>query len=66
MKRQFVAGISLVALMVAATAVILSAHTKEARAHCQVPCGIYDDPARIARLAEDTTTIATIFPAFID
>jgi nickel superoxide dismutase len=29
-----------------------------ADAHCQVPCGIYDDHARIARLKEDTTTIA--------
>ena len=26
-------------------------------AHCQVPCGIYDDPARIAELREDATTI---------
>ena len=28
-----------------------------ANAHCQVPCGIYDDAARIARMYEDTTTI---------
>ena len=27
-------------------------------AHCQVPCGIYDDTARIERLREDATTIA--------
>lgn len=27
------------------------------RAHCQVPCGIYDDPARIAALKEDAVTI---------
>lgn len=27
-------------------------------AHCQVPCGIYDDPARIATLREDAATIA--------
>jgi nickel superoxide dismutase len=25
--------------------------------HCQIPCGIYDDPARITRLYEDATTI---------
>lgn len=25
--------------------------------HCQVPCGIYDDPARIASLREDSRTI---------
>ena len=25
--------------------------------HCQVPCGVYDDPARIDRLYEDADTI---------
>ena len=25
--------------------------------HCEVPCGIYDDPARIARMQEDVTSI---------
>jgi nickel superoxide dismutase len=30
----------------------------DANAHCQVPCGIYDDPARIAQLREDAATIA--------
>jgi hypothetical protein len=30
---------------------------KKANAHCQVPCGIYDDPARIQALREDATTI---------
>jgi hypothetical protein len=29
-----------------------------AHAHCQVPCGIYDDPARIAQLREDAATIS--------
>jgi nickel superoxide dismutase len=29
-----------------------------AGAHCQVPCGIYDDEGRIQQLLEDTTTIA--------
>ena len=28
-----------------------------ATAHCQVPCGIYDDAARINAMLEDTTTI---------
>ncbi len=28
-----------------------------AAAHCEVPCGIYDDPARIAQLREDAATI---------
>jgi nickel superoxide dismutase len=30
---------------------------RDARAHCQVPCGIYDDPARVQQLREDATTI---------
>jgi len=25
--------------------------------HCQVPCGIYDDPARLKMIAEHITTI---------
>ncbi|MEC8023317.1 MAG: superoxide dismutase [Ni] [Myxococcota bacterium] len=29
-----------------------------ANAHCQVPCGIYDDHARIHAMLEDTKTIA--------
>lgn len=29
-----------------------------ASAHCEVPCGIYDDEARVAMLAEHATTIA--------
>jgi nickel superoxide dismutase len=31
--------------------------TREAFAHCQVPCGIYDDSGRIKQLKEDATTI---------
>ena len=27
------------------------------RHHCQVPCGIFDDPARVAALKEDASTI---------
>jgi nickel superoxide dismutase len=27
-------------------------------AHCQVPCGIYDDAARLAQLREDAATIS--------
>jgi nickel superoxide dismutase len=27
-------------------------------AHCQVPCGIYNDEARVERLREDAQTIA--------
>ena len=32
--------------------------TVDARAHCQVPCGIYDDHARIHAMQEDASTIA--------
>ncbi|MFH1965988.1 MAG: superoxide dismutase [Ni] [Acidobacteriota bacterium] len=28
-----------------------------AAAHCEIPCGIYDDEARVAMLLEHTTTI---------
>ena len=27
------------------------------RGHCQVPCGIFDDPARVSELKEDAATI---------
>ena len=40
-----------------ATVWVWSVALECAVAHCQVPCGIYDDAARIARLYEDTTTI---------
>ncbi len=42
-------------LMVVLTMMLIRA---EAWAHCQIPCGIYDDPARVARLKEDAATIA--------
>jgi len=31
---------------------------RDAQSHCQIPCGIYDDAARIAHLREDAATIA--------
>ena len=37
--------------------VLLLATGTIASAHCQVPCGIYDDPARLAELSEHITTI---------
>lgn len=36
---------------------VLLAAAGSAFAHCQVPCGIYDDPARIAAMREDAATI---------
>ena len=58
MKRYCWTGIALVGLAALATIVVWSVGQEQAVAHCQVPCGIYDDGARIARLHEDTTTIA--------
>lgn len=49
MKKQMV--IVLVAGFVAANIPVTVS------AHCQVPCGIYDDAARIVRMHEDVTTI---------
>jgi len=36
---------------------VLAAVAGSAMAHCQVPCGIYDDPVRITLLEKHTTTI---------
>lgn len=38
--------------------VVVAGRYERVGAHCQVPCGIYDDAARIAQLLEDQTTIA--------
>ncbi len=41
----------------AATAVLLTVAQPRALAHCEVPCGIYDDHARIDQMLEDATTV---------
>lgn len=46
----------LIAMLVAAGAVI-GAVTWRAYSHCQIPCGIYDDQARLAAIREHTRTI---------
>ncbi len=49
---------SLIAFVVAfVVAFVISAGDTSASAHCQVPCGIYDDPMRITMLREDAVTI---------
>ncbi len=58
MRRYCVAGLSLAGLMAVATAFLWAVNIQSAGAHCQVPCGIYDDSARIVRLEEDAATIA--------
>ena len=40
-----------------ATSILLTIGQPGAFAHCEVPCGIYDDHARIDQMLEDTTTI---------
>lgn len=57
MKRYVVTGTFLLGLTLVTTAALWMLHADKAGAHCQVPCGIYDDKARIAGLYEDTTTI---------
>ena len=52
--------IALAAVMAAVSA------APEARAHCQVPCGIYDDPARITAMREDAATIAKAIQHVMD
>jgi nickel superoxide dismutase len=41
-----------------AASIFLAGVQTRARAHCEVPCGIYDDHARIDQMLEDTTTIS--------
>ncbi len=35
----------------------VAAVTPVVYSHCQIPCGIYDDPARLAAIAENTATV---------
>ena len=49
MKRSRLVGI--------AAALFISLIASKAFAHCQIPCGIYDDGARFALLEEHVTTI---------
>ena len=49
MKKSILAiGLGLATLAVA---------TSRVQAHCQIPCGIYDDPARFTLMLEHITTI---------
>ncbi len=57
MKRFCCAGFSILGLMTLSAILLWGLSASSVRAHCQVPCGIYDDAARIKRLHEDATTI---------
>lgn len=54
MQRYVLPGAAILVLWTVAA--VLSPQ-RPAVAHCQVPCGIYDDPARIRQMLEDVTTI---------
>jgi len=54
----------LIALVALAT--ILFAPVAYVMAHCEVPCGIYDDPARFTELHEHHTTIAKAIDSIND
>lgn len=54
MKHRMLAGVGM--MMVLGLVTTLS-HERRADAHCQVPCGIYDDAARVSQMLEDTETI---------
>lgn len=47
--------LSLAGAAVAALFALTTAH--QAAAHCQVPCGIYDDEARFTAMLEDAATV---------
>lgn len=44
-------------LLIAAALLALGAAAVKLYAHCQIPCGIYDDPARFTLMEEHVTTI---------
>ena len=54
MKRTTLTWTTVAIIIVAA---IMAFVPELVLSHCQIPCGIYDDPARIAQLHEDTHTI---------
>jgi nickel superoxide dismutase len=58
MKRNAVLVIFAIAL--------LTLSASRALAHCQIPCGIYDDPVRLGLMAEHITTIEKAMKTVID
>lgn len=47
--KQFISALSALSMVLVFSA--------SAAAHCQLPCGIYDDEARLAEVSEDVMTI---------
>lgn len=57
MRRELTIGLTLGGLASLVTLCVWALQVPTAAAHCQVPCGIYDDQARITAMREDATTI---------
>lgn len=57
MTRHAIFSLSGIGLLVIAAAAVVFVSEHQTFAHCQVPCGIYDDAARIKHMKEDATTI---------
>ena len=53
-------------VLVIITIALVSLTASKALAHCQIPCGIYDDPARFSLMAEHITTIEKAMKTIID
>ena len=53
-------------VLVIVTIALVSLTASKALAHCQIPCGIYDDPARFTLMAEHITTIEKAMKTIID
>lgn len=49
MKKMIVSGLGCLVILLAIGSV--------ARAHCEIPCGIYGDEMRVQMIAEDITTV---------
>ncbi|ACL02512.1 Putative superoxide dismutase, Ni-type (NiSOD) [Desulfatibacillum aliphaticivorans] len=49
-----------------AVLLVLGLFTANAMAHCEIPCGIYDDPMRIAMLNEHIATIEKSMKSIIE
>jgi nickel superoxide dismutase len=43
--------------IIATVVLMIGLHASSIQAHCEIPCGIYDDTARIGLIYEHTTTI---------
>ena len=54
MIKQLKNTVLLIAFVVTSSVIVLP---QSAHAHCQIPCGIYDDYARVQSMLEDAATI---------